>query len=160
MNIFLLGNSPRLFSLEDPNKFFSVSHPPPNDEWSTLRQGSNLLIIHYRPLPDIMSPCQSFFPVDGRQTSEDILVFIVRHLMCIGPCWAKCPARAEVSDRMLILTQENGKQSLGSVYVHMSGQINTTHSNPLVTMSFLLSRLIGVQVDIDVLVAVLQWIWT
>ncbi len=38
-------DSPSLFSSEGPNKFFSVSQPPPNDEWSTLRSFCEFFFI-------------------------------------------------------------------------------------------------------------------
>ncbi len=39
-------------------------------------------------LPDIMSPCQTFFPVDDWQILMVILVFLVGHFMCIEHCTA------------------------------------------------------------------------
>ncbi len=48
-------------------------------------------------LPDILSPCQTFFPVDDWQISVAILVFLVGHLMCIEPCWTICPEGSDLS---------------------------------------------------------------
>ncbi len=48
-------------------------------------------------LPDILRPCQTFFPVDDWQISEVNLVFLVGHFLCIKPCWTKCPARSGIS---------------------------------------------------------------
>ena len=51
----------------------------------------------FSALPDILSPCQTFSPVDDWQISVAILVFLVGHLMRIEPCWTKCPAGSDLS---------------------------------------------------------------
>ncbi len=51
----------------------------------------------FSALPDILSRCQTFFPVDELQMPLVILVFLVRHFMCFELCWTKCPARSELS---------------------------------------------------------------
>ncbi len=51
----------------------------------------------FSTLLDILSPCQTFFPVDDWQILVAILVFLVGHFMCIEPCWTKCLARSELS---------------------------------------------------------------
>ena len=51
----------------------------------------------FSALPDILSRCQTFFPVDDWQISLVIFVFLVRHFMCIELCWTKCPARSDLS---------------------------------------------------------------
>ncbi len=52
---------------------------------------------HFEALPDILRPCQTFFPVDDWRILVVVLVFLVGHFMCIDPCWIKCPARSELS---------------------------------------------------------------
>ena len=48
-------------------------------------------------LPNILSPCQTFLPVDFGQISINILIFLVAHFMFSEPCWTKCPARSQLS---------------------------------------------------------------
>ncbi len=51
----------------------------------------------FSTLSDILSPCQTFSPVDDWCTSVVILMFLVGHSMCIEPCRTKCTARSELS---------------------------------------------------------------
>ncbi len=51
----------------------------------------------FNALPDILSLCQTYFPVDNWQISVVILVFLVEHFMCVEPSWTKCPAMSELS---------------------------------------------------------------
>ncbi len=60
------------------------------------RDGQNVR-QDFNDLPDILSPCQTYFPVDNWQISLVILVFLVGHFMCVEPCWTKCPAMSELS---------------------------------------------------------------
>ena len=52
---------------------------------------------NFNALPDILSPCQTFFPVDDWQISMVILVFLAGHFMWVEPCWTKYPERIELS---------------------------------------------------------------
>ncbi len=52
----------------------------------------------FSALPDILSRCQTFFPVDDWQISLVILVFLVANFMCIELCRTFCPARSQLSD--------------------------------------------------------------
>ena len=50
----------------------------------------------FTAMPDLLSPCQTFFPVDDWQISVAIFLFLVGHIMRIEPCWTKCPAGSDL----------------------------------------------------------------